>query len=283
MRRVEARADELGECPTWDAHSRRLLRIDVTGRRFLSCEFDGGQPEALSLAEIPGSFALRRHGGLLMAYRRGLALRDPAGNETRLALPADWDGSRERFNDGACDAYGRFWVGTMDRRLQDTVGALYRVECDLTVRRMASGFGLSNGIAWSPDNRTMYQCDSRPPVIYAYDFDLEAGVVENRRTLVEFSCEMGLPDGCAVDAEGFLWVAAPQAGEVMRFDPAGKLERAVRTVAASPTSVTFGGTDWQTLFITSMQPHEVSPGPADGAVFAWDAPVAGLQLNSFAA
>jgi len=283
MRRIEARTDELGECPTWDERSGRLLRIDVIGRRLLSCGCDGGQPKEVSLAENPGSFALRRDGGLLMAYRRGLALRDLAGNETRLELPGEWDGSRERFNDGSCDAYGRFWVGTMDRRLQDTVGALYRVDSDLTVHRIASGFGISNGIAWSPDNRTMYQCDSRPPVIYAYEFDLDAGVAQNRRALVDFTSPMGMPDGCATDAEGFIWVAAPGTSQVMRFDPEGKFERSVRTATAMPTSVTFGGAGLRTLFITSMRPLEAPPSEADGAVFAWEAPVAGMPGRCFAA
>lgn len=282
MRRIETRADQLGECPTWDERSGRLLRIDAIGRRLLSCESDGGQPEVVDLAEIPGSFALRRNGGLLMAYRRGLALRDLAGSETRIDLPAECDGSRERFNDGSCDAHGRFWVGTMDRRLRDTVGALYRVDADLTVHRIASGFGLSNGIAWSPDNRTMYHCDSRPPIIYAYEFDLDAGVAQNRQVLVNFTSAMGMPDGCATDTEGFVWVAAPGAGQVMRFDPDGKLERNVRTTAAMPTSVTFGGADMRTLFITSMQPLEAPPGDADGAVFAWEAPVAGMPGRRFA-
>lgn len=282
MRRIDSQADELGECPTWDERSGRLLRIDVIGRRLLSCGFDGGQPDAVSLAETPGSFALRRNGGLLMAYRRRLALRDIAGNETRIELPAGWDGSRERFNDGSCDANGRFWVGTMDRRLQNTVGALYRVDPDLTVHRIASGLGLSNGVAWSPDNRTMYHCDSRPPVIYAYEFDLDAGVAQNRRTLVDFTSSMGMPDGCATDAEGFLWVAAPGMSQVMRFDPDGKLERSVRTAASMPTSAAFGSAGLRTMFITSMRPDETPPRDADGAVFAWEAPVAGMPGHRFA-
>lgn len=171
----------------------------------------------------------------------------------------------------------------MDRRLRDTVGALYRVDSDLTVHRIASGFGISNGIAWSPDNRTMYHCDSRPPVIYAYEFDLEAGVARNRRILVDFIPAMGMPDGCATDTEGFIWVAAPGASQVMRFDPDGKLERSVRTTAVMPTSVTFGGAGLRTLFITSMRPDEAPPSEADGAVFAWEAPVAGMPGHRFAA
>lgn len=283
MRCVDVRSDELGECPTWDERSGRLLRIDVTGRKLRSCGFEGEDPEEVGLSEYPGSFALRGNGGLLMAYRRRLALRDLAGAEISIAMPSEWDGGRERFNDGSCDASGRYWVGTMDRHLRDAVGALYRVDQDLTVYRISSGFGLSNGITWSPDRKTMYHCDSRPPVIYAYDFDLDAGAATNRRIFIEFAPHMGLPDGCAMDVEGFLWVAAPHTGQIMRFDPSGRLERTVKTIAAQPTSVTFGGADLRTLFVTSMRPHGTDINESDGAVFAFQAPAAGMQSHRFEA
>lgn len=282
MRRIGTEADALGECPTWDDRSARLLRIDVTGRRLLSCDEDGGEAKAVGLPEIPGSVALRQDSGLLIAYRRRLALRDHAGNETEISLPPEWDSGRERFNDGACDAQGRFWVGTMDRRLQDTVGALYRVDPDLTVHRIDGGFGLSNGIAWSPDGGTMYFCDSRPAMIHVYDFDPDTGLAGNRRVFVEFTAPMGMPDGCAVDAEGFLWVAAPDVGQLMRFDRDGRLERVIGTPAAKPTSVVFGGSDLRTLFVTSMVPHNGPAGPADGGVFALQAPVRGVPKGRFA-
>lgn len=283
MRRVSKEADGLGECPTWDERSARLLRIDVTGRKLIACDVDGRESGALALSETPGSFALRRDGGLLLAYRRRLALRDDTGQETDIDLPAAWDMGRERFNDGACDAFGRFWVGTMDRQLQEQVGCLYRIDNDLRVRRMASGFGLSNGIAWSPDGTTMYHCDSRPAVIYAYDFDLDVGLIENRRPFVDFTEAMGIPDGCAMDEEGFLWVASPEAGQVLRFSPDGSLERAVRTTAAKPTSVVFGGTGLRTLFVTSMRPHDGPVSEADGAVLALEAPAAGIMKHHFGA
>jgi L-arabinonolactonase len=283
MRRIGCDADELGECPTWDDRSGRLLRIDVTGRRLTSCDPEGAGAETIDLPEIPGSIALREDGGLLVAYRRRLAVRDHAGTETDIALPESWDRARERFNDGACDPGGRFWVGTMDRQLQDTVGALYRVDPDLTVHRIDAGFGLSNGIAWSPDGSTMYFCDSRPAVIYAYDFDVATGQAENRRVLVEFTPAMGMPDGCATDAGGYLWVAAPDAGQLMRFDAAGRLERKVDTQAAKPTSVAFGGSDLRTLFVTSMVPRDGAAGPADGGLFAMQAPAGGVPKGRFAA
>jgi L-arabinonolactonase len=141
----------------------------------------------------------------------------------------------------------------MDFNIRDAVGALYRVDPDLGVHRMDVGITLSNGIAWSPDDRTMYYCDSRPGRIYAYDYDLATGTIGNRRLFVDFKGRKGRPDGCTVDAEGGLWVAEISASQVVRFDPSGKEEFALRLPVSRPTSVMFGGSDLRTLFITSMK------------------------------
>jgi L-arabinonolactonase len=283
MRCIVAEADGLGECPTWDERAGRLLWIDVTGRRLSGCNFDGSELERQALPDIPGSFALRELGGRLTAYRRRLSIFDQAGQEQSVPVPAGWNGERERFNDGACDKQGRFWVGTMDRKLTDPVGALYRLDPDLSAHRVDEGFGLSNGIAWSPDDRTMYHCDTVPPVIFVRDFDLESGQVSGRRPFVTFDPGTGAPDGCAVDTEGFLWVAVPGAGAIKRFDPSGRLERSVPTPVANPSSVTFGGEAFRTLFITSIgrQDGDSGSGP-DGAVFAFEAGVEGLRKHRFA-
>jgi L-arabinonolactonase len=279
MRCIVREPDGLGECPTWDDRAQRLLWIDVTGRRLSSCDSDGGDVRREALADIPGSFALRAGSGRLVAYRRRLALADANGTETPIALPTGWDGAQERFNDGACDAAGRFWVGTMHRRLTDPVGALYRIDADRISHRLDVGFGLSNGIAWSPDNRTLYHCDSVPPVIYTLDFDLASGAVANRRPFVTFGSGDGIPDGCAVDTDGFLWVAAPGAGAVLRFDPAGRLERRLATPISDPSSVAFGGDGYRTLFITSIG----KPGDgANGAVFGYEPGITGLPKHRFA-
>ena len=123
------------------------------------------------------------------------------------------------------------------------VGVLFRFDPDRSVHRMDEGFQLSNGMGWSPDNRTMYFIDSMPREIYAYDFDLASGAVGNRRDLVRIAEEHGLPDGMTVDAEGFLWVAQWSGGRVVRYDPDGKVERVMAMPVRRPTSVTFGGAD----------------------------------------
>ncbi|MBX6372733.1 MAG: SMP-30/gluconolactonase/LRE family protein [Acetobacteraceae bacterium] len=209
----------------------------------------------------------------------GGPLRGPAHRPARLREGA-------RFNDGCCDRLGRFWVGTMDRALREPVGALYRVDPDLSVHRVAGGVTLSNGIAWSPDDRVMYHCDTAAAVVRAYDFDLGAGAVANPRVLIRFGPGEGRPDGCAVDAEGCLWVAVVEAGLVARFDAAGRRVRELRLPVSRPTSLCFGGEGLRTLFVTSMRhgmaEDELAREPLAGGILALDAGVAGLPEARFA-
>lgn len=286
MRAFPAPRAELGEAPVWDAERGALLSVDVLGRRMFRHDVAGRLTGDWALPRIPGSFALRRGGGMLMAWRNGLALGEPEAGRF-VDLPAGpLDFARERFNDGRCDRLGRFWVGTMDRALREPVGALYRVDPDLSVHRVLGGVTLSNGIAWSPDDRVMYHCDTAAAVVRACDFDLAAGVASNPRVLVRFAEGEGRPDGCAVDAEGCLWVAVVEAGVVARFDPSGRRLRELRLPVSRPTSLCFGGEGLRTMFVTSMRhgmtAEALAREPLAGSVFALEAGVSGLPETRFA-
>ena len=287
MRRITDQLDTLGECPTWDDRLGRFRWIDVTGKTLQSCNPDGSDRTAQATADFPGSFALRQNGGLLVAYRRKLALLDGDGIEVADHVPDAVSFAVELFNDGKCDSRGRFWVGTLDKQLKARIGGLFRVDADLSVPRMSEGYGISNGIAWSPDDRTMYHCDSSPTNVYAYDFDADTGTIANRRVFAAIDEREGRPDGCAIDAEGFLWVAAPGTGTIRRYDPAGALASVLETPSRFPSSIAFGGAGLTTLFITTLVPHGMPPiGGAqpdlDGAVFATEVGVAGLPVARFA-
>ncbi|MBS0640632.1 MAG: SMP-30/gluconolactonase/LRE family protein, partial [Proteobacteria bacterium] len=196
------------------------------------------------------------------------------------------DFMKDVFNDGKCDRRGRFWVGTMDRETTHPIGALYRIDPDLTVHRMADGITLSNGIAFSPDDRTLYHCDSEPGVVWAYDYDIESGSIANRRVLVDFAGRKGHPDGCTIDAEGGLWVAEIGAGQIVRFDAAGRETGLIAVPVTRPTSVIFGGADLRTMFVTSMQfalsDEEKAQQPLAGSVFSVNVGVAGIPEVRFA-
>ena len=102
----------------------------------------------------------------------------------------------------------------------------------------------SNGLAWSPDGRTMYHADTRKKTVWAYDYDPSSGGMENKREFVKVDLPGASgPDGATVDRDGFYWVAVYGGGCVLRFDPDGKQERRINMPCRYPTIPAFGVDD----------------------------------------
>ena len=183
------------------------------------------------------------------------------------------EGKPLRFNDGRVDAFGRFWVGTMaldPTHYGEPWGELYRYDPDGTLHRMEEGLTISNGLDWSPDGKTFYLTDTMRRTIYAYDFDLSAGTIENRRIFVQTAEEDGYPDGLIVDRRGNVWSAGFGGNVIGCYDPQGQRIARLSLPVSCPTSLTFGGTDYSTAFITSSK-HVLSPNHTEtdaGAVFS---------------
>ncbi|MGH7119614.1 MAG: SMP-30/gluconolactonase/LRE family protein [Acetobacteraceae bacterium] len=220
------------------------------------------------------------------ALASGFAFLDFAtGAIERLAAP-EKNNARNRFNDGKCDRSGRLWAGTMDDRMSEHTGALYRLDPDRTCRRMAAEIGIPNSIAWSPDDRVFYFADTLDRVIYACDFNRETGTITNRRVFCTMQGQPGAPDGSTVDAEGYLWNAQWDGWRVVRYDPDGRIERIVELPVQKPTSCMFGGPDLSTLYITSAIWDLTGPAlaaqPLAGAVLAIEVGVRGLPEPRFA-
>lgn len=285
--RIGDAIDELGEGPMWSPGDSSLVWFDVPARLLKRRAFPDGETEATQLVRMPGALGWRAAGGMIMAFRNGLALTDRRGAvEREIDCSGALDFATQRFNDGAVDRRGRFWVGGFHPKVEDGGGGLFRVDPDLSIRRMDSGVTMSNGIAWSPDDRTMYFADSRPGCVWRYDFDVESGAIGPRGVFLDYADRPGRPDGLTVDAEGFVWIAEVTAGRVARYAPDGRLDRVVALPVSKPTSVIFGGPGFRTLFITTMRlglsAEELAAEPLAGALFACDPGVAGLPEPAFA-
>jgi L-arabinonolactonase len=275
---------ELGEGPMWSPRQRALFWFDVAGRRLFRRGIGDGEATSWPLDRAPGSFGWRKE-GVIFAFRNGLFLADrPEGPFRRIETP-EIDFARERFNDGKVDRRGRFWVGSFNPGFAEGGGSLFRVDPDLTVRRMDSGVTMSNGIGWSPDDRTMYFADSRPGCIWSYEFDVGSGDIGERRCFLDYAGRSGRPDGLTVDAEGFLWVAEVTAGRIARYGPDATLDRTVTLPVSKPTSIVFGGPDYRTLFITSMRlglsEQDLLAEPDAGGLFCIRCEVAGMPEPLF--
>jgi sugar lactone lactonase YvrE len=276
----------LGEGAVWCPHERLLWWIDISSPSLWRFDPRAARVDHWPLPKPPGSFALRKNGGFLFAFRNGLAtLDEPGGELDWLEAPGLALGD-ERFNDGKVDRAGRFWAGTLDRRLGAPIGQLYRVDPGFRVSAMDRGFTISNGIGWSPDDRTMYFTDTPSRRIFRYDFDRAAGTIANRRVFVEVGPGHGGPDGMTVDAEGFVWSAQFDRWAIHRYAPDGRLDRAIRMPVQRPTTCMFGGPDLATLYVTSarmdLADAALAEQPQAGGVFALDVGVGGLPEPRFA-
>jgi sugar lactone lactonase YvrE len=242
----------VGESPLWSAAEQALYWIDGHRHTMLRLDWATRAVTTRRLPYKPGCMAFLPDGRFLVGYKKGLGVFDfAAGAATALALSGvDFDAVS--FNDGACDAAGRLWIGTRHREANVPAGALYRIGPGLEVRRVVEGITVSNGIAFSPDGRVMYHTDSRPGMIDAYDYDLALGALSGRRRLLDYAGTGRRPDGCTVDAEGFLWVAEIDGGRVARYAPDGRLDRVIALPVSKPASVAFGGPDMTMLFITTI-------------------------------
>jgi L-arabinonolactonase len=278
----------LGECPVWCARSQALYWIDIYEGRLNRFDPATGSNRVWQLGEPIGSFALcEAEGQLLVALKSGLYRYEPETGTRKLLASPERHMTDNRMNDGRCDPAGRFWVGTM-RDPPDPArkhGTLYRLTPDYSCTPMAGGFVVSNGLAFSPDGRTLYHSDSHVSVrsIWAWDLDLAEGRISNRRLFVDTDGMPGRPDGGCCDADGCYWMAGNDGWELVRFTPAGKIDRRIPLPIAKPSMPAFGGRELDTIYVTSIRPGgvDLSDQPLAGSLFAVRPGVKGLPEPRF--
>ncbi|MEJ7694102.1 SMP-30/gluconolactonase/LRE family protein [Daejeonella sp.] len=262
----------LGESPIWDAINERILWLDILNREIHQFYPDFQEHKIVQLDKIPGCITLNVRGELLAAVEDGFAAVDiETGGLTMLAEVEKGNGDN-RFNDGKCDARGRFWAGTMSMSGKPGLGSVYALETNGSVTLKIEGVGCSNGMAWSPDNTKFYYIDSPTKQVVSYDFDLDSGEICGKRVIISFSSGDGTPDGMTIDSEGMIWIALWDGWEIVRVNPVtGHILESVPLPVSRVTSCTFGGDQLQDLYITSarigLTGIELKKQPFAGALF----------------
>ena len=272
----------VGESPVWRCADQAFYWTDIPGRTLWRWSPASGAVTHWALPQMAGAIAMRGAGWLL-AMEDGLyscdALEADAPCEPRLLAAVTHAAPGMRFNDGRCDRQGRFLAGTMvmDMSLALAAGKLYRHDAS-GVSVLMDDLIVPNGLAFSPDGRTMYLSDSHPSrsSVWAFDYDPDTGVPRNRRAFIT-ALPAGRPDGAAVDTDGGYWICGNDAGRIYRYTPDGRLDRVLEVPAAKVAMCAFGGSDMGTLFVTSIRPAQAAPGALDGAVFALRPGAQGLE------
>jgi sugar lactone lactonase YvrE len=250
-------ANHLGESPIWDVEEGRLYWVDGTGRRvgkksLWRLDPRSGKIESWALDRDIGAMALRKKGGAVLALDDGFYFYDFSTSKLDLIQKVDQDQPRTRLNDGKCDRRGRFFAGGMDDKEELPICKLWRLDPDLHVEQVDDGIICSNGPCWSPDDKTFYFADTFKHEFWAYDYDIEAGRVANRRVFASIAEDQGVADGSTVDSEGFMWNAQLISGDLVRYAPDGSVDRKIGMPVRNITSVMFGGDKLDEVYVTSM-------------------------------
>ncbi|MBB3103286.1 SMP-30/gluconolactonase/LRE family protein [Azomonas macrocytogenes] len=287
--------NEAGASPIWSVVEQALYWVDIPERRLHRWSAVDSALDSWQAEEMLGGIArcAARGNGWIAGLQSGVFELRPVAHgklaTTRLAA-VEHTAGHMRFNEGRCDRQGRFWASTMhlDTANAHRVGALYRYSVDIHGARLVpylQGFIVPNGLAFSPDGRTMYLSDSHPIVrsIWTFDYDIDAGIPHNRRLLVDLSHHSGCPDGAAVDEDGCYWSCGHGAGVVYRFTPDGRLDRTLELPVKNVTMCAFGGANLDTLFVTSARALEkdLHDQPLAGGLFAVYPGVKGLEEPAF--
>ncbi|MET8689956.1 SMP-30/gluconolactonase/LRE family protein [Streptomyces sp. NPDC004732] len=278
---VAVRAEaSLGEGPTWDAATGRLIWVDILGSRVHTYDPGSGRRTVMATEQHVGAAKPRAGGGLVVNLRDGIGLYGPGGAPFTWLVRDPVPG--RRGNDAAVAPDGALWAGTMRYDEASGGGSLTRVAPDGTVTEAADDVAVSNGTGWSPDGRLMYYVDSPTRRVDVFDYDPDAQRVLNRRPFAYVEEGAGFPDGLTVDAEGCVWVALWDGAAVRRHTPDGRLDRTVALPVRRPTACAFGGAGLRDLYITTARTGQARPHPLAGSVLVLPDAGQGLPGTPFA-
>lgn len=305
---VSTHRSHLGESPFWHPQEQTLYWLDILGKQIFRFNMDRGRVDTWNMPSEPGCMAPTHDGGLVIALRYGVFRAAGWGEPLVPVATLDYDPAHMRANDGKCDAQGRFWVGTVDETRSLKNAALFcvdargagaaQVACKISPR---SGMSTANGLAFSPDSRTLYWADTPSHTAWAWNFDPLAADISAQRVFARFAPKPegwqwtsaapdnggygGRPDGATVDVQGNYWLAMFEGQRVCQFASDGTLLDSLPTPMMCPTMLCLGGEDLKTLYVTSAglirSAAEQAAYPLSGCVLSTRVEIAGLPVNVF--
>lgn len=270
----------LAESIVWDPGAQLLRWTDITVGTLQTADASGTVVSSVPLPPPLASFQPRAGGGFVAALGDTVVLTDEQGAVERELTRVEHAHPGIRFNEGKCDPFGRFLVGSMDVTTGEPDGALYSIEADGTTRLLRGGFGVTNGMEWSEDGSVFFVTDTSVSTVFRASYGPDGEVGELEPFIVG-----NAHDGLVRDDEGCSWSAVYGDGRVERYGPDGSHLETVQVPAPNVTSVAFGGADLSTLFIgtarENMTEEQLEEHPHSGAVFAVPTRVHGFPANSF--
>lgn len=260
----------LGEGPHWDGHV--LYWVDIINKKLHRYDPEQDINETFQLDQYIGAVIPAENGQLVVGLQNGIHLFDLQTQGLTLINDPERVLPQNRFNDGKCDPSGRLYIGTMDVHAAKGKGSLYRLDLKGHLKKIISPVTISNGLAWSPDEKYMYYIDTPTGEVSTFHYDKQTGDVTFKETAVRIPKDTGAPDGMTIDQEGMIWVAHYGGSRVTRWNPHnGKQLDEVHVPAPNVTSCTFGGKDLDELYITTarqgLSEENLANAPHSGGLF----------------
>ncbi|MEP7277352.1 MAG: SMP-30/gluconolactonase/LRE family protein [Bacteroidota bacterium] len=262
----------LGEGPLWDMAQQLICWVDIVKGTVHQYTPASNSHTVIAVNQMVGAIGLCTNGHFIAALQNGFGFIDRSSHQVNMLQDPEQALPGNRFNDGKCGPDGGFWAGTMAQDEAPGAGSLYCLQPDLSVIKKIEGVSISNGIAWSSDNRIFYYIDTPTQTVAAYDYEMAGGRLSNRRVVIHVPVEEGFPDGMTIDNEGMLWIAFWGGWKLARWNPhTGKKLLEIGFPVSQVSSCAFGGKDLQDLFVTTaaegLTPEEIHRQPLAGSVF----------------
>lgn len=284
---------QLGESPIWDRKNFRLLCVDIERHNIHRIDTVTGDVETITVGKLPSALGLCQSGKLIVAKLDGIFLSNFSTESAHQLCNPISHQPTARLNDGKVAPDGSFWIGTMQNNISSDgnsieitsdIGGFYRIDADGTFEQLIPNeLGIANTLAWSPDNSYFFYADSMKGTIYRAETRANKPI---NPVIFNNDFDRGVPDGSAMDAEGFLWNCRWGGSCVVRFSPAGYVDQIIDLPATNITSCAFGGPSNKTLFVTSarsgLDAEQLSKNPLEGAIFAIVTSVSGMGVSLFA-
>lgn len=288
MNKVELLDDcnnSLGEGITYSSSNNNLYWLDIENvSKLHSLDLSSNKKEIFELPEIVTATSIKSQNELILATTNGLKLFNTSNKKFESVVNIENQQSLTRSNDGASDALGRFWFGTMQNNfdkngngipLKENIGKLYKVDTNKKISVIEEGLGIPNTFVWSPDNKHFYFTDTLNGTILSYNFELESGELSNKKNFATF--DRGHPDGSTIDTDGCVWNCRWGGSCIVRFTPSGKVDQIIEMPVQNITNCVFGGKDMKTLFITTASNDNKSN--LDGSLFSINLNYQGIEDN----
>lgn len=276
---------ELGEAPLWDPATGTLWCIDIIRCRLIAYDWESQITTEWPLPSLGGGLALTADGRLLVATQTGLFFFDRPSGDYAFFVDPEPDVPINRLNEGKVDPQGRFWIGSICTLGRRPTGSLYRVERDGRTERVLGNIAVPNCLVWTSDRKRVLFTDSAEKVIWSFAYHAEAGTLSDRRVFADCSSSPAIPDGGALDQDGFLWNAEFGGGRIIRYDPRGRVDREIALPVTQVNSVAFAGPALDHLVITTskrlLSPAERAAQPSAGDLFVVRPGVRGLVEPAF--